>query len=417
MRSGSMNGRQGANAIISHVLERFIPAGVRTVDLRKTLIGGEGPYDAGRWAEATGDPRRASMLLRESPHVELLEQYRALGGSLLKGATFQQTRYFRNAAQAVRICGSYFGHRTPEGIAAQARSFIRLYDRAAGGNTTEVDFAYRGRHSPRASLPVVRETLTPNTFQISDGHHRLAVAWMLGHREVAAAARSPRTPTVLQSLVLDCAQTHGRRELYQPVPGIEFEDTWPVVRRCHDRLAMMLGFLDAAGLPVASLSVLDLACAYGWFVHEFAKRGSAALGVDTDPSALRIGQIAYGLCPEQTVLNDLHTFLGTCDRTWDVVLLLSVLHHSVLNPKRGGPEELLRRVDRVTRSCLFIDTGQAHERWWRKALPEWDNDFVIDYVRRHTSFSRVIPLGSDADDAGPYRGNYGRTLFACLRAP
>lgn len=397
------------------MLERFIPAGVRTVDLRKTLAGGEGPYDAGRWAEATGDPRRASMLLRDSPHVRFLEQYRATGEALFERHLLEQTLYFKNAVQSVRLCGSYFGHRTSEGIADQARSFVRLYERTARGDATEVEFTYRRRHSAPASLPVVRETLTPNIFLVSDGHHRLAVAWALGRREVVATAAPPRTPTPLQSLVLACAQTRGRRELYQPIPTVEFDGAWSVVRRCNDRLAMMLEFLSAAGRPLGGLSVLDAACSYGWFVHAFARRGAAAAGVDSDLSALKVGRIAYGLRPEQTVHNDLQTFLSSCGRRWDVVLLLSVLHHFVLHPRRGRAEDLLHAVDRVAGTCLFIDTGQAHERWWRGALARWDDDFVIDFIRRHTSFTRIVPLGTDTDHAGPYRQNYGRTLFACLR--
>jgi len=357
------------------------------------------------------------MLLQDSPHVDLLQRYRKLGERLFERAALARTPYFENASHAVRLCGSYFGHRTAQGIAAQARSFIRLYLRTASGDPTEVDFTYRRRHSPKGSLPVVRETLTPNTFQIGDGHHRLAVAWVLGDREAAVTALAPRAPTVLQSLALSCAQTHGRRELYQPVGGVEFDGGWGVIRRCDDRLAMMLKFLASAGRPLAGLSVLDVACAYGWFVNEFAQRGAAATGVDSDFAALRLGRIAYGLRPEQTVHADLRTFLSTCGRKWDVVLLLSVLHHFVLNPRRGRPEELLRRVDRVTGSCLFIDTGQSHERWWRGALSKWNDEFVADFIRRHTSFSRVIPLGTDLDYAGPYPDNYRRTLFACLRAP
>jgi SAM-dependent methyltransferase len=357
------------------------------------------------------------MLLRDSPHVDLLERYRLLGERLFDPSIFHQTLYFRNAAHAARLCGSYFGHRTPDGIAEQARAFVQLYDRTARGDATEVDFAHRGRHSAEGSLPIVRETLTRDVFQIGDGHHRLAVAWALGRREVPAAVTRRRTPTALQSLVLRCPQTHGRRELYQPIDGIEFDGSWGIVRRCHDRLAMMLEFLEATARPVSALSVLDLACSYGWFVREFAYRGSAVTGVDSDPTALKIGRIAYGLRPDQTVQSDLRTFLSACDRTWDVVLLLSVLHHFVLKRTTWRPEDLLRGVDRITGTCLFLDTGQAHERWWRSSLAAWDNAFVIDFIRRHTSFTRIVPLGMDDDNAGPYRGNYRRTLFACSRDP
>jgi hypothetical protein len=100
-----------------------------------------------------------------------------------------------------------------------------------------------------------------------------------------------------------------------------------------------------------------------------------------------------------------------------VVLLLSVLHHCVLRRGPCGPEELLRRVDRVTGSVLFLDTGQAHEQWFRASLAAWNDARIMEFLRRHTSFRRIVPLGTDRDDAGPYRGNYRRTLFACLRGP
>jgi SAM-dependent methyltransferase len=390
---------------------------IHTIDLHRTLIGGEGPFDAGRWAEATGNPRRASTLLQDSPHVQFLEAYRRLGGRLLEAAALQQTAYFRNAAESVRLGGSYFGHRTPDGIAAQARAFVRLYERMAANDATEVEFPHRQRHSPSMSLPVVRETLTPNTYQIVDGHHRLAAAWALGRRSVPATVRGRRTPTTLQALALACAQTQGRRELYQPVRGVEFDESWTVVRGCDDRLAMMLAFLASRGRRPDGLSVLDLACSYGWFVNEFSKRGSEATGVDADPSALKIGQIAYGLRPEQLVQGDLQTFLSRVNRTWDVVLLLSVLHHFARNPRRGRAEMLLREADRVTGFCLFLDMGQAHEEWFRGTLRDWDDEFVIDFIRRHTSFSHVMPLGADLDHRGRYRGNYARTLFVCVRDP
>ncbi len=355
------------------------------------------------------------MLLRESPHVHLLERYRTVGERVFDPRTFEQTPYFRNGVQAVQLCGSYFGHRTTDGIAAQARAFVHLYERTARRDPSEVEFTHRGRHSPAGSLPVARQTLSPAAFQISDGHHRLAVAWALGSHEALARIARPQSPTALQSLVLSCAQTRGRRELYQPVSRVDFDASWKIVRRCDDRLAMMLNFLAEVDMSPTALSVLDLACAYGWFVNEFAQRGSAAMGVDADRSTLRIGQIAYGLRPEQTVQSDLVTFLARCHRTWDIVLLLSVLHHFVLHPRLGSAEELLRRVDRVTGSCLFIDTGQAHERWWRGVLPKWNDAFVVDFIRQNTSFARVVLIGADLDHAGPYRGNYRRTLFACVR--
>jgi 2-polyprenyl-3-methyl-5-hydroxy-6-metoxy-1,4-benzoquinol methylase len=389
---------------------------VKSIDLGKTLLGGDGGYDASSWAELTGDMRRASTLLRDSPHVKLLEQYRVLGEELFDGRNFERTAYFQNAAQCVRYCGDYFGHRTREGLVAQARSFVNLYERMANADPTEVRFLPEDKHSDPGSLPAVRETLTANTFQVVGGNHRLASAWVCGRREIEAAVLQPPAPTALQSLVLAGAQTATRRELCQPIDSEEFDATWGLVRRCDDRLAMMLRHLASTGHDISGLSVVDLACSYGWFVSEFSKRRAVAIGVDRAPWALKIGRIAYGLRPEQLVHSDLMTFLSECDRTYDVVLLLSALHHFALRPDFGSPEEVLKKVDAVTGSHLFLDTGQAHEQWWRNALPEWNTEFIIELVKRHTSFSKVLPLGVDSDNRDPYGDNYARTLFACVRS-
>jgi hypothetical protein len=76
----------------------------------------------------------------------------------------------------------------------------------------------------------------------------------------------------------------------------------------------------------------------------------------------------------------------------------------------------MKKVDAITGSVLFFDTGQSHEEWWRRTLPEWNDEFITEFVQRNTSFDQVIPLGRDADNVGRYANNYQRTLFACVRS-
>ena len=179
--------------------------------------------------------------------------------------------------------------------------------------------------------------------------------------------------------------------------------------------AMMLRFLASNGRDLNRLSVADLGCCYGWFVSEFSKRGCRAIGVDRDPAALKIGRIAYALHSGQLVQSDIMKFLHNCDQTFEVVLLLSVLQDFAKKPDFGSPEEVLKRVDAITGSFLFLETGQNHEAWYRNSLPVWDKDFIIKLVRQHTSFTHVLPLGVGSDDVGFYSDNYGRTLFVCSR--
>jgi hypothetical protein len=389
---------------------------IREIDLRRTLVGGEGTYDALSWAEITGDWRRVTTLLGDSVYVKFLEQYRQMGEEVLRPGFFESTDYARNAWKCVEHWGDYFGQRTSEGIRAQARSFLELYDRIKAGDRSEVTFPSGKDHTPSRTLPVVQETLTPDTFQISDGHHRLAIAWMLGHRTARSTVRRPAVATGLQSLVLKVNQTDGRKELYQPIDGPEFDQSWKLVRRCRDRFDMMQNFLAARNLRLHGLSVVDLACSHGWFVNEFAKSRADAIGVERDPTALKIGRFAYGLPSEHLVQSDVESFLESCERTFDVVLLLSVLHYYPLKRAAGTPEEIMKKVDAITGSVLFFDTGQSHEEWWRRTLPEWNDEFITKFIQGNTSFDQVIPLGRDADNVGRYANNYQRTLFACVRS-
>ncbi|MCH7615077.1 MAG: hypothetical protein IH978_04990 [Nitrospinae bacterium] len=112
---------------------------------------------------------------------------------------------------------------------------------------------------------------------------------------------------------------------------------------------------------------------------------------------------------------DLEGFLENGSLRFDIVLLLSILHHYALSPDFGKPEKFLAHVDRITGKYLFLDMGQNHEDWFRDTLPKWDSDFIIRFIKMHTSFNTVLPLGTDTDDSGHYQGNYGRTLFVCFR--
>jgi 2-polyprenyl-3-methyl-5-hydroxy-6-metoxy-1,4-benzoquinol methylase len=387
---------------------------VREIDLRRALMGGEGTYEAGVWAELTGEPQRASMLLSDSPHFALLKSYEEHGEAIFGKGRFEKTAYFRNAAQCVQFLGHYFGARSQAGILAQARAFVSLYEGAKRNSRLLVEFPSALHHSAKGSLPIVRPTLTSGTVQITDGHHRLAVVLMLGQMRTKAVILPP-APTELQALVLRTAQTQCRRELYQPIDTVEFDSSWGLVRRCRDRLQLMLDVLDGIPLKLEEASALDLGCSYGWFVKEFALRGSRVLGVDPDPSVLKIGRIAYGLGSQQQQHSNLQEFLTSNGKQFDIVILLSVLHHLAMKPDFGRPEDILRQVDALTGSCLFLDAGQNHEEWFRQALPEWNPEYIADLVKKNTTFRKIVPLGVDSDNVGEYSANYGRTLFACLR--
>ena len=48
--------------------------------------------------------------------------------------------------------------------------------------------------------------------------------------------------------------------------------------------------------------------------------------------------------------------------------------------------DFIRKVDAVTGTVLFLDTGESHEDWFKESLAEWDAEFIKKWLKENTSF-------------------------------
>jgi hypothetical protein len=70
-------------------------------------------------------------------------------------------------------------------------------------------------------------------------------------------------------------------------------------------------------------------------------------------------------------------------------------------------EEFIRKLDAMTGSVLFLDTGEGHERWFKDSLKQWDAEFIARWLRENTTFGSVRMLAPIKTDRGDIRGNTG----------
>ncbi|MGA3079776.1 MAG: polysaccharide biosynthesis C-terminal domain-containing protein [Terracidiphilus sp.] len=375
------------------------------------LQGGDNGVPAATFARMTGDIRRASRPISDWPQVKLLREYDSIGERLWERESFERTDYYRNAVMNIEIFGKYFDAVSPDQIHWGARRFA---------------FAYRGVERRIAAREVPHYERNPYEYiavhpvedsacyQVHEGHHRLALAYMKGIREVQGLILHPPVRTPVQDLLLDVLWLKGRRELYQPIDSPEVAG-WVLVRRCSDRLAKMIEFLRAGNMmPPASSSYLDVASSYGWFVSEMSKAGFQAQGVERDPTAIAVGRAFYGLGPYQVHRADAVRFLRAHQNQFDVTSCFSLAHHYILNRQNVSAEELLGLLDSATRRVMFFDMGQSHEYPGEK-LRGWDPDHIHRWLEANTAFSQIVRLGPDEDAVPPNQLNFGRMLFACLR--
>jgi SAM-dependent methyltransferase len=388
------------------LFKRFPSLFVRELPLAKLLMGGEHRRAAANYARLTGDLMRPSTPVGRSPHAEFLREYREVGEDLLRPERFALTRYWRNARACIDLFGQYFTATTIDGVLERATAFAHALKNG--------DTAFSSAGGTAFGVPVkVSRIKYSDCFEVVDGNHRLALATARG-AESYPCAILPVDPalTPVQQMVMESSWTNEQCLLYQPL-GLPEVEGWTTVRRCTDRMALIDAYLERHGPWTGSY--LDIGCSYGWFVKQMAKRGYDAAGVDRDVSAMAVGQLAYGMDSSAFMTDDLANFLHRPNRQYDIVSCFSVLHHYALGKGQMPAEAFIRKLDSMTGSVLFLDTGENHERWFRDSLKDWDADFIARWLRENTTFTSVQMLGADQDGQGRYHGQYGRHLFACRR--
>jgi SAM-dependent methyltransferase len=378
----------------------------KVVSIDQLLVGGWNGMSARRFAEESGNLLDPSTRLSESAQVDLLRRYDAVGMEIYDADTLRETPYYKRISTAASLSGHHRGARSDGELIELAREFIDRY--------RDLSIPYRPGRSHPSSLPRVRRINRSDCYEIRDGHHRLAIAAARGETEVSVVVERPRSTTPTQRLLRQMSWLDGQERLYQPVNVPEVA-TWPVMRRCTDRLTMMLDFLESDEPSTEQRSYLDVGACYGWFVAHMEENGYRSSGIEQDPLSQTLAELAYDLTPDHIIVGDAVQFLQSQRERFDVVSCFSMLHHFVLGRASCSAEELIALLDDVTGDVLFLDTGEGHESWFKLVLPEWTPEYTRQWILDHTTFTNVQALGRDHDGVAPFAGKYGRTLFACTR--
>ncbi len=386
------------------------PVYTSEVNLEEVLIGEQCGTPLEKWVERTHEWDRASCLLADSPYVIFLQTITEDENRLRDDGFLEAQPYYQMARIAVEFTGSYFGARTPEGIKRQMHAFYENYLSIREGRHSAVHMD-NYQHSAEGELLLMSKIKDSTCYELSDGHHRAAINYMLGKRKITVQVFGQKT-SYLQRLVRQSNEAN-KRELDQPVENRDVRG-WAVRQRCSEQLELICDFLDGQDRGRSIQTVLDVSCGYGWFVDQLQSRGLDAEGITPVAAHLKIGRIAYGLTDDAIRCQEATTALQHSNKKQDLVLSLNDLPRYALK-ERPEDNEFLRQLDGITGRILILDYGHEAAACSHSSLPGKYVEYIRTCILQHTTFKQVVPLGRDNDGHDAHEGQFQRTLFACIR--
>lgn len=169
---------------------------------------------------------------------------------------------------------------------------------------------------------------------------------------------------------------------YQPilVEGFAQHRRWTNAETRLNTITKALGEIE---FPFDGLSVLDMGCVLGFMSLAFDSFGCNVTGIDIDEPSLRLA-IAYNDLVSGSVdfrVADARDFVANCDRTYDVILCINLLHW-LWKTREDEPQiiSFIRRLADLTNFVLFIATPFDASSGLANLKPEDEPE--IDALRR-----------------------------------
>ena len=188
-------------------------------------------------------------------------------------------------------------------------------------------------------------------------------------------------------------------EPYQPIYGVTGLLPGEPRRGCVDRCRAIEHFLG----PVHDLRMLDIGSSLGYMSFHYAARGASVSGWEAhDKNVEASRQIAgiNGIDVDFDVARfDNESVQTIAENSYDVVLLLSVVHHLVNSDGLGSVQalmaELLRRVPTVI--VELAQKGEDPALIWDSAQPD-DDLAIFERVRDNVEIVKLGEFGTHLSD-------------------
>jgi len=280
-------------------------------------------------------------------------------------------------------CEGKEGEEREAAILARVQAVIDLYhsikDEGYRGNPISVYFDETGQ------------------VRLYDGFHRISILTLLGLDPVLnirIATHDPAPELRGQGdkgagsrdfpLIDKLNEINSGPNSYHPIDDPRMADIHIWRQDSQARLELILPHL-------VGNTVIDGGCSEGFFSRQLAKRDFSVTALDYDPRRIAITRyisIINDLKLEYIMGNWEHEILG---RYWDNVLLMSVIHHHLLNLGPDRVAEFLARLQGTCERLIVESPVTAHDVAWtdKKLAFKFTVESLGEYLEGATGMTLI----------------------------
>lgn len=173
---------------------------------------------------------------------------------------------------------------------------------------------------------------------------------------------------------------------YQPIWGLNIQQN--PKRSCQDRCKQIFQYFDN---NVESLKILDVGCSLGYVSSYFADKGAVVEGWDYGDGNVEVCNLSKdisGLDIKYSIKTfNLTTVNEISENQYDIVLILSVIHHTIAEYGIKSVKEMISTLLDKVPFVIFelAQKGEDSNLYWDKHVPEdifsiFDSNITIEKI-------------------------------------
>ncbi|MDP6435817.1 MAG: hypothetical protein QF790_05560 [Gammaproteobacteria bacterium] len=313
-----------------------------------------------------------------------------------KTSDWPETSFYQRAIKRINEGGKPWKCATEEEFYKRCESLAELY------NTIERD-GYQPHSERSADVEANEDRLDEISVAIgrtgellfSDGAHRLAVAKLLGIKEIPVTVPVRHKEwDKFRGELLELANLQNKGLLYQPCTHPDLVDI-PATHSCDDRFDAI-----RKHLPGSSGALLDIGCNMSYFTHRFEDEGFDCIASENADIHLyfinkfkkannKKFELRSGSVLEDEVI---------MSREYEAVLALNIFHHFLKTEKLFI--QLTNFLDNLKTRYIFLETHLHEEIQMEEAYKKFTPEELCQFVADHTGLGGYTLIHT-ADDGRP----------------